>query len=191
MNAIRSYDTSRPLLHGVHLAPDGRLTATDGKVLLTWGWAVSYAAGAVPTEGLILEITPAVVKLAKMRRCSLLSLDIDIESAVVKWTPFMQQYRSVPSVLSRVLDGPYPNYRQVIPKCTPDAVVPMPTFSAEMLAKFAAVTPLAGVTLTPSAPGSAVCVTFPGNPDAFGLIMPSQTECGERTIPAWVLSPGK
>ena len=206
--AFRSTEANRPILNAVHLAPDGTMTATNGHILLTWRNAAKYDGevlavvspeiaaafgmadlpNTASTEGYVLEISPAVLKLAKMRKCARLALAIDGERATwnaVTDTGFFDDFAAV---LARVLEGPYPKYRQVIPRTVPDVVGTLPAINAEYLGRFALATgnlSSNGVTLTPTGSARPVVVTFADNPDAFGLIMPVNKD-GERAIPAWV-----
>jgi len=191
LNAIRSTDATRPVLNGVHLAPDGTMTATDGHCLLTWRNAAEFddtdgaTAGAL---GYVLEITTALLKLAKGKKCSALALEISGD--VAKWTATTANgFRDDnTATLARVMDGPYPRYRQVIPRDVPEVVGALPSLNAEYLGRFALVDPTEsnGLTLTPTGPMRPVLVTFQNNPDAFGLIMPLVDKDAPRAVPAWV-----
>jgi hypothetical protein len=204
LNAIRSTEASRPILNGVHLAPDGTMTATDGRVLLTWRAAAKYDGDVLavvsPTmadafgmnglpntassDGYVLEITPALLKLAKLRKCDRLALEITDD--VARWTATQSNGLEVGVTLTRVLEGPYPDYRQAIPREVPEVAGEMPILNAEFLGRFALAAGSSGsVTLTPTGPERCVCLTFSHNPDAFGLIMPLRGSAA-REIPAWV-----
>ena len=174
---IRGDDDRRPALQGVHLAPSGTMTATDGRVLLTWRNAATVEDGDAPTDGYLLEITPAVVKLAKGKR---VTLGLEISGKVATWTTARE------TALTRVLDDIYPNVADVIPTTVPEVAPPMPPISAELLARFATVSPTHTVTLMPTGERGAVCLTFQDEPDAFGLLMPMRNDGASRAIPEWV-----
>lgn len=194
---IRGDDDRRPALQGVHLAPSGTMTATDGHVLLTWRSAAKHdgevlavvapeiAAAfnmnglpdTITTAGYLLEITPAVVKLAKGKR---VTLGLEISGKVATWTTARE------TALSRVLDDTFPAVARVIPATVPEIAPPMPPISAKLLARFATVSPAHTVTLTPTGKRGAVCLTFQDEPDAFGLLMPMRDDAAPRVIPDWV-----
>ena len=175
---IRGNDASRPALHGVHLTPSGTMTATDGKVLLTWRNAATVEDGDTPPDGYLLEITPAVVKLAKRFKKD--TLHLEISGKVATWITMRE------TALTRVLDDTYPAVAGVIPTTVPDVAPPMPPISAELLARFATVSPTHTVTLMPTGERGAVCLTFQDEPDAFGLLMPMRNDGATRAIPEWV-----
>ena len=174
---IRGDDDRRPALQGVHLAPNGTMTATDGRVLLTWRNAATMDANATPPAGHLLEITPAVVKLAKGKR---VTLGLEISGNVATWTTARE------AALTRVLDDAYPRLDAVIPATVPEVAPPMPPISAELLARFATVSPTHTVTLMPTGERGAGCLTFQDEPDAFGLLMPMRDDGASRAIPEWV-----
>ena len=175
---IRGNDASRPALHGVHLTPSGTMTATDGRVLLTWRNAATVEDGDTPPDGYLLEITPAVVKLAKRFKKD--TLHLEISGKVATWITMRE------TALTRVLDDTYPNVGNVIPSAVPEVAPPMPPISAELLARFATVSPTHTVTLIPTSERGAVCLTFQDEPDAFGLLMPMRNDGATRAIPEWV-----
>ena len=184
---IRGDDDRRPALQGVHLTPSGTMTATDGRVLLTWRNAatVSYKYngstwedGDIPPDGYLLEITPAVVKLAK--RVKRDTLHLEISGKVATWTTARE------TALTRVLDDTFPRLDAVIPATVPEVAPPIPPISAELLARFATVSPTHTVTLMPTGERGAVCLTFQDEPDAFGLLMPMRNDGASRVIPEWV-----
>lgn len=192
LNAIRSQEAIRPILNGVHLAPDGTMTATDGHVLLTWRNAAEFDDTEGPASGLlgvgyVLEITPAVLRLAKLRKCAALSLEI--AGDVATWTPSSSSGHrdEMAAVRSRIIEGPYPNYRQVIPRYVPEIVGAMPPLNAEYVGRFAlaAQQDNNNCTFTPTGNAGPVLVTFAHNPDALGLLMPMRDGAAHE-IPAWV-----
>ena len=198
---IRGDDDRRPALQGIHLAPDGTMTATDGKVLLTWRNAAQYDGDAlavvapeiaaafsmnglpntITTNGYVLEITPAVVKLAKrFKKDTLHFAALEISGTVATWITARE------TALARVLDDTFPAVANVIPATVPEVAPPMPPISAELLARFATVSPTHTVTLTPTGERGAVCLTFQDEPDAFGLLMPMRDDGASHVIPEWV-----
>jgi len=179
---IRGDDDRRPALQGVHLAPGGTMTATDGRVLLTWRNAATVEDGDTPTGGYLLEITSAVVKLAKRFKKD--TLHLEISGKVATW--ILNSLTARETALTRVLDDTFPNVGNVIPATVPDVAPPMPPISAELLARFATVSPTHTVTLMPTGERGAVCLTFQDEPDAFGLLMPMRNDGASRAIPEWV-----
>lgn len=181
---IRSDDDRRPALRGVYLAPGGTMTATDGRVLLTWREAATVDDGDTPPDGYLLEITPAVVRLAKRFKKD--TLHLEISGTVATWRTMRE------TTLTRVLDDVYdggrtfPAVANVIPATVPEIAPPMPPISAELLARFATVSPTHTVTLTPTGDRGAVCLTFQDEPDAFGLLMPMRNDGASHVIPDWV-----
>ena len=175
---IRGDDARRPALQGVHLAPDGTMTATNGTVLLTWRNAATVDDGDTPPDGYLLEITPAVVRLAKRFKND--TLHLEISGKVATWTTARE------TALSRVLDDTFPAVAHAIPATVPEVAPPMPPISAELLARFATVSPTHTVTLTPTGERGAVCLTFQDEPDAFGLLMPMRNDGASHVIPEWV-----
>lgn len=175
---IRGDDDRRPALQGVHLTPSGTMTATDGKVLLTWRNAATVEDGDTPTGGYLLEITPAVVKLAKRFKRD--TLYLEISGKVATWITARE------TALTRVLDDTFPRLDAVMPATVPEVAPPLPPISAELLARFATVSPTHTVTLIPTSERGAICLTFQDEPDAFGLLMPMRNDGASRVIPEWV-----
>jgi len=175
---IRGDDDRRPALHGVYLAPGGTMTATDGRVLLTWRNAATVDDSHTAPAGYLLEITPAVVKLAKRFKKD--TLHLEISGTVATWRTMRE------TTLTRVLDDTFPAVANVIPATVPEIAPPMPPISAELLARFATVSPTHTVTLTPTGDRGAVCLTFQDEPDAFGLLMPMRNDGASHVIPDWV-----
>ena len=165
-------------LQGIHLAPSGTMTATDGRVLLTWRNAATVEDGDTPPDGYLLEITPAILKMAKRFKKD--TLHLEISGTVATWMTARE------TALARVLDDTYPAVAHVIPATVPEVAPPMPPISAELLARFATVSPTHTVTLTPTGERGAVCLTFQDEPDAFGLLMPMRDDGASHVIPEWV-----
>lgn len=65
--ATRSTDETRPILHNVHLIPSGLGEATDGHKLLWCREAITEVED-MSEGGILLAVSPALVKLAKAAR---------------------------------------------------------------------------------------------------------------------------
>jgi hypothetical protein len=137
VHAVASTDATRPNLNGVHIGPDGTLTATDGHRLIRCrieaGDEADYpcpspdwAPPVIPAEGIILPTADArtAAKLPpKKSRIQLLCDHVQLESCNGRIRLSATDLDTRNAIDSRPTEGPYPNVEAVLPVGDPVAVV--------------------------------------------------------------------
>ena len=139
--AFVSDDATRPALNGVLVEPDGSVTATDGRVMLTVRPAADLNAADYPLVpgaerfhapvkgGTIIPtdaVKAAVASARKFRKAHGLlpglagvRVAVNEKSAELTSTDLDSTARAE----YRPLEGPFPNYSQVIPKGVPERTI--------------------------------------------------------------------
>ena len=145
--AFASTDACRPVLCGVHVAPDGTCTATDGHRLLSVPGLPDMAAmladyptpaddtqGDAIGEGGIIIPAPAAIAAAKAApkkpRVPCLGLvRLTVHGATVRL--YSTNLDAASDARVTAIEGPYPNFEQVFPKGEADILA---GFNADYLA---------------------------------------------------------
>jgi len=160
----------RPVLSGIFCQSDGTLTATNGHSLGTETGAVTWPDGPREgEEGVILALPKGHVAMARKARKQGDLLTVTIDGTRATWQG---------AAIAPVIDGPYPNWRHVMPPTDPGTVVPARldavAFDPDVVALFGSVSN--NVTLTPWPSGDpakrAWTVTAKAAPNFTGLLMP-------------------
>jgi hypothetical protein len=196
-----SDEESRPILHGVHVTTDGTLVATDGLAMLAWPHAVRAFTIDADTNKETPADIPADFILAPAKLPAkgdgILELDLSTLAAVSGVARRFVRGKLEQFVWQRI-EGPYPNWRQVIPH--PDTLnpaIPTPRVNPILFAKFALDRPGKGYppphipTVTPTDPGRAMLITYDALP-CVGVLMPISTPKGAPavTVPSWATLAG-
>ena len=199
--ACASTDETRDYLQGVYVEPHPQggvlLVTTDGHRMLVVRDETGFA-----DETAVIKLKKDALKHCKSKRgdCREIVIDSGMNEAAIRLvsgTADEPEYSPLAIAYRVRVDGPYPDYRRVIPQTFEGG---MPAFNGGYLGSFGDIgkdlaehvhgvsreTP--AMRLTPNNSGPAV-ITWPDYSDlAFGVLMPMRALDAD-TIPAWFAKP--
>lgn len=180
-----SREESRPILNGLLVESTGVVVAANGATFA----AVEDAAWADDDRN-TRPHADVIVRFHKPRETTakrIVRVEIDIDGTVTSGI-VARLYGHVGQVgvtLVDIVEGPFPNWRQVVPTGDGEAIREIGFKLDDVGDRFAGWGP---IRLTfGKGPDAAVIVTAPDNPGAFGLWMPARVlDRGAFTLPAFV-----
>ena len=175
-----SKEESRPILNGMYCEPSGVIVATGGHTLCMHANAV---------EGLPRPIILRFEKVASVTAKKVDHITFDVTDTPDYSTPVMVTLRTsygapMGATLAYEVEGPYPHYRNVLPREESAAPLGQVAIDPAKLDRFS----VNGhaVTLDFHGATSAIGVRYAQNPNAYGLIMPMVNAHLATNTPEWV-----